>query len=516
MLPGQIKPLVWSVNIPLVIGTKIDIFSKLVGRSGVKPDDLAKSFYFRIYLNVTNLANLFKEFGVPLDKVEEMMLNEAETKHSFKPGLITFKHTFRILAFIRAVLKFEKFFLKEFILLEKQTFGLAERIKNSFETESFNALMEELYPLGKRLTYLNFMIPILMRVYNKRFIKKLEKKGVDYKTISFSHDFPELEEMSPQNDMLRIKGIIQKTPGITEEHKSSFQHFKTCKNASVALNEINQFIQKFGHFSESGNDISYKKWEEDEEFVFNMILNTEQIQTQQAGIPFSKLPPPVSKNRKLKNAYLKAGRFQLYREKISSLYIRGFGLFRTIFLNIAEQLAEREVLDERNDIFYLKREEIDLLLSETSIKNPEVYRQIINDRKKEMQNSKDVILPSVIYGEVAPVLERGNIKNFKGISTSSGSFSGVTKIVKNTNDFDKVNRGDVVVIPFSDVSWTPILIKAGAIVSESGGMLSHCSIIAREMGIPSLVSVENACSLEDNLQVTVNGSNGILTIHDYE
>ncbi|MCK7540474.1 MAG: PEP-utilizing enzyme [Marinilabiliales bacterium] len=66
------------------------------------------------------------------------------------------------------------------------------------------------------------------------------------------------------------------------------------------------------------------------------------------------------------------------------------------------------------------------------------------------------------------------------------------------------------------MSWTPVLAKAGAIVSETGGMLSHCSIIAREMGIPAMVSVPNACAIGSGHRVTVNGSNGILTVHDYE
>ncbi|MDZ7633587.1 MAG: PEP-utilizing enzyme [Bacteroidales bacterium] len=88
--------------------------------------------------------------------------------------------------------------------------------------------------------------------------------------------------------------------------------------------------------------------------------------------------------------------------------------------------------------------------------------------------------------------------------------------MKGVQDFEGVKRGDVVLIPFSDVSWTPVLVKAGAIVSETGGMLSHCSIIAREMGIPAMVSVPNACAIGSGHRVTVNGSNGILTVHDYE
>jgi len=133
-----------------------------------------------------------------------------------------------------------------------------------------------------------------------------------------------------------------------------------------------------------------------------------------------------------------------------------------------------------------------------------------------MEETKDILLPQAIYGEAAPILERGEVKNHYGTGTSSGSYSGKTRVVQRRDDFDSVRKGDVLLIPFSDVSWTPILAKAGAIVSETGGMLSHCSIIAREMGIPALVSVENACSIGNGLNVTADGSNGILTIHDHE
>jgi pyruvate,water dikinase len=133
-----------------------------------------------------------------------------------------------------------------------------------------------------------------------------------------------------------------------------------------------------------------------------------------------------------------------------------------------------------------------------------------------MEETRDIVLPVVIYGEEAPLPETGRSRNHSGTGTSPGSYTGKTKVVKSVGDFESVTRGDVLLIPFSDVSWTPVLAKAGAIVSETGGMLSHCSIIAREMGIPAMVSVPNACAIGGGLTVTINGSNGVLTIHDYE
>ena len=296
---------------------------------------------------------------------------------------------------------------------------------------------------------------------------------------------------------------------------NTYKEFSQLPEAQTVVKLLQEFIVKFGHHSESGNDISYKKWEEDLEFVFKMVIDSIDIKNKPQQIHFQELKIPFLKKRKYKKSYQKAGRFALYREQISSLYIFGYGLFRKLYLKIASDFFNKGILNESEDIFYLDKNEVQKIIEERNahITN---WKKIIEIRKAEYKATKDLILPSVIYGEEAPLIEQGSIKNFNGVGTSSGTFKGRTKVVNHTADFNKVAEGDVVIIPFSDVSWTPILIKAGAIVSESGGMLSHCSIIAREMGIPALVSVDNACSLDDNLLVTVNGSNGILTIHDHE
>jgi len=83
-------------------------------------------------------------------------------------------------------------------------------------------------------------------------------------------------------------------------------------------------------------------------------------------------------------------------------------------------------------------------------------------------------------------------------------------------DFSKVRPGDVLVIPFSDVGWTPLFTKAGAVIAESGGILSHSSIVAREYNIPAVVSVPNACTLQDGRIVSVDGYKGEVLVHTDE
>ena len=87
-------------------------------------------------------------------------------------------------------------------------------------------------------------------------------------------------------------------------------------------------------------------------------------------------------------------------------------------------------------------------------------------------------------------------------------------MVKGLGDFHKVIDGCVLVIPYSDVSWTPLFARAGALIAEAGGVLSHSSIVAREYGIPAIVSVPHATRLMDGIEVTVDGYTGNIILHD--
>ena len=516
MLPGQIKPLVWSVNIPMVNSTWINLLSRITGPLNVRPEELAKSFYFRTYFNVRTLGEIFSEFGVPLESLENTMLSESSTHHSFRPGLRTFRHTFRILRFIGYILRFEKFYLQEYQELANSYKQYALKLSGDVVPEEYSRYFQELFEEGKRLAHLNIVIPLLMRIFNRRLSKKMKRIGIDYERLHFALDFPEIETLSPLHAIQRIKESIHSLAPPLKEKCISYKAITQAEGAEHILREMDEFLGRFGHLSESGNDFSFPKWEEDPEFVFRMIMSHTTPARKKNEVVFNEISYSRLLNPGLKSAYQKAGRYRVYREQISSLYIFGYGLFRNLFLKISERLTDEGVLQEKNDIFFLRKPEVDRLLAEDGGSFIGEYNALIRKRKKDLETSRDLILPPVIYGEVAPILDSKDIRNFSGTGTSSGNYTGKTRIVRETKDFSKVEEGDVVIIPFSDVSWTPVLCRAGAIVAESGGMLSHCSIIAREMGIPSLVSVNNACTLPDNILVTVDGSNGILTLRDNE
>jgi pyruvate,water dikinase len=133
-----------------------------------------------------------------------------------------------------------------------------------------------------------------------------------------------------------------------------------------------------------------------------------------------------------------------------------------------------------------------------------------------MDEAQNITMPPIIYGDQPPPVETSNVRKLSGTPTSSGYCTGRLKIVKGLQDFGKVCSGDVLVIPFSDVGWTPLFTRSVGVIAESGGILSHSSIIAREFGIPAVVSVLGSMQLQDGTLVTIDGFKGEVIIHEEE
>ncbi|MFI6740408.1 PEP/pyruvate-binding domain-containing protein [Nonomuraea sp. NPDC050451] len=99
-----------------------------------------------------------------------------------------------------------------------------------------------------------------------------------------------------------------------------------------------------------------------------------------------------------------------------------------------------------------------------------------------------------------------------GTPGSHGTATGTTRIVRGPGDFARVRPGDILVCPFTDPAWTPLLRVAAGVVTETGGVLSHAAIVARELGIPAVLGVPDVMSrLHDGTVVTIDGTTGAVT-----
>src|SRR5690349_12371262 len=94
----------------------------------------------------------------------------------------------------------------------------------------------------------------------------------------------------------------------------------------------------------------------------------------------------------------------------------------------------------------------------------------------------------------------------KGLGASTGNYTGRVRVIYHPDEISQLEAGEVLVVQRSHPIWTVGMLQAGAIVSETGGLISHAAITAREMGIPCIVAVENATSLLVNgILVCIDG-----------
>ena len=90
---------------------------------------------------------------------------------------------------------------------------------------------------------------------------------------------------------------------------------------------------------------------------------------------------------------------------------------------------------------------------------------------------------------------------------------GPARVVTDYKDFQKVQVGEILVCPYTGTAWTPLFVKIAAVVTDTGGMLTHAAIAAREYGIPAVVGTWNATnSINDGDIIRVDGSAGIVEI----
>ena len=100
----------------------------------------------------------------------------------------------------------------------------------------------------------------------------------------------------------------------------------------------------------------------------------------------------------------------------------------------------------------------------------------------------------------------------RGIAVSAGTAAGFARVITDPGDPRGLEPGEVLVCAITDPSWTPLFLVASAVVCDTGAALSHAAIVARELGIPAVMSVPSITSIQDGSWLEVDGDTGIVRV----
>lgn len=221
------------------------------------------------------------------------------------------------------------------------------------------------------------------------------------------------------------------------------------------------------------------------------------------------------------NVTLKLARARVRdRENLRFERTRVYGHVRAIFVEIGKRLVDLKVLGETDDIFYLDVAEITGVIRGTGISTS--LCDIVDNRKREFtayRNSDDPPRRFITNGpaqlassmrEVASSAEELSNEHRSGQACSQGIVRGPVRIVRDPRDTD-FRSGEILVAQRTDPGWVTIFPLVSGMIMERGSLLSHSAIVARELGIPAIVGVDNACNwLVDGDWVELNGATGMI------
>ena len=289
------------------------------------------------------------------------------------------------------------------------------------------------------------------------------------------------------------------------------------------LAEVEAFMDRFGFLSSNGSDFTAGSWAENPTLIWRTVARA--AASADAASPEAAVAAREAARRRVRAQLAPIPRLVFdrllasvaaaidLRESVSLMISEYSYQMRRIFLVVAQRLVMQGDLVDREDLFYLTYDEMKAL-ADGHLSREEAGARIAA-RRTEIEADALISPPSVISGD--PHLacrvaqsEPAVGSYLSGIAASSGTVHGRARIVKDPIEAPAaLTREDILIVPYSDVGWTPLFSSIGGIVAETGGQLSHAAIVAREYGLPAVVGVKDATRLiQDGQRVSVDGNRG--------
>ncbi|MDS3860370.1 glycerol-3-phosphate acyltransferase [Thermosynechococcaceae cyanobacterium BACA0444] len=497
VIPGVIHPLTWSINRPLTCGVWGDIFSLVLGQAaqGLDFQATADLHFGRAYFNATLLGTIFRRMGLPPESLEFLTRG---TKMSRPPLSTTLKALPGLGKLGKREWQLERDWQRD---SQKHLHPLLQEL----QAHPITATADPLWLLNriKKIltgleiaTYYNIMAPLSAAL--RQALSRVHPETLDTSTS------PETASLKALTTIAQQVQEILKTDVATAPETLK-QALEKIPEGKAVLGDLEKFLQTFGYISPTATDISVPTWQETPDLVWQLLGSLVGQST------FAHRP---KFNQKAK-AWVQA-RINL-KGDVATVYGQLLANLRWTVLGLENQWLKNGQLLTQGDIFFLQFNEVTTAIQAPQTMDWPNYQELIENRRREfnaLQNLEPI--PYVVYGQnpQLPIsVTRQQTSTWQGIGASPGIAQGRVQIIHNPSQALRVPPNTIVVVPYTDAGWLPVLTGAVGIIAEVGGRLSHGAIVARELGIPAIMGLEQATQhLKTGQQIQMNGQTGKITL----
>lgn len=304
----------------------------------------------------------------------------------------------------------------------------------------------------------------------------------------------------------------------------------------VAMEAVRTFLMRYGGRGFGEIDLGRTRWADDPTHVFEMLSSFLRIEdensapdvifarsAQSAEAAVTKITDLVRLERggwwRSHLVRFFAGRARLLmglRESPKFFAVRMMSVIQHALLQSGRELMQMGELEQPDDLFFLTF----LELRRFAARQEGDWHSLIRQRKASYQREfQRRQIPRLLLSDGRAFYEgmatpQGAEGVVMGSPVSPGVVEGHVRVVLNPSQAH-LQPGEILVCPGTDPSWTPLFLSAGGLVMETGGMMTHGAVVAREYGIPAIVGVDRATlRFHTGQRIRVNGSNGQIHLLD--
>lgn len=297
---------------------------------------------------------------------------------------------------------------------------------------------------------------------------------------------------------------------------------------------IQVFLDAYGDRAVREVELSTPRWKEDTSVVLKMVqvairAGASDVEPHlarakaQADAEMSKLFSRLNfvEQTAVRHLVARAQKSARLRERMRAWVTRVLGMLRDVALDAdrrLKRLAPELALDETHlrgsagavvipAVFFLTVDEVVHALSAARTDLGPLVRA------RRAEHARDQARPdppgTFIGAPPAVRLPASGGDVLRGTSASAGVVEGPARVLLRPSQMNQLEPGEILVVRTTDVGWTPLFCIAAGVVTELGGALSHAAVVARELGVPSVVNVTGAtCTLRTGERVRIDGDAG--------
>lgn len=333
-----------------------------------------------------------------------------------------------------------------------------------------------------------------------------------------------------------LADIARDHPPIAEALRSeeSLDSIEAASGGDEFVDELESFLDEFGHRTSGEIDVSRPRWRDNPGGLLQVIRGNllagehdtyrEHLREleDEAAVAVADLTEKAGHGlfgpirQRVVSRLLKVYRGYIsLRDEPKHGTAHLFAAWHEGLQQAGEHLAERNQLETPADVWYLRKDELFELLASREAPIPD-----IDGRRRDHERFKRLDAPPLLTSEgeapTAAVAHDFGEDTLVGTGVSSGIVEGTARVVFDPSE-TTLEPGEILVAPSCDPGWTPLFLNAAGLVTDVGGRMTHGALVAREYGLPGVMSIRNATSrIETGQRIRVDGSQGTVELLEEE